>query len=468
MEPVNDDTSWVVTEFVQAELGDIRRTERLIEIATVLAHRPSTSFPEAFAGSRAGLKATYRFFNAEAISSQDILDSHVQATLTRIESQPVVLAVQDTSELDFTSHPATEGIGPLSNPNCSGLLVHTTLALTPERVPLGLLAQTAWARKPGEVGKRHTRKQRPIEDKESRKWLSSLEAVIEAAGVCPSTHLISVADREADVYDLFLLPRPPNVDLLIRAVRNRRVDHPEEYLWAKVQAQAVAATIEVDLPRRGKQPARKARLTVRFCPVRLQPPKHRKAEQLSCVNVWAVAAFEQDPPQGVEPIEWLLLTTAGVNTVADALERIGWYTARWGIEVLHKVLKSGCKIEHRQFETADSIQRCLPVFSVIAWRILYATMLSRALPDVPCTALLDPDEWQALYCSIHQTPTPPHQPPTLRQAVRWIACLGGFLGRKSDGEPGVTVLWKGFQRLIDLATMYQIMRPASLKQKKFG
>lgn len=473
MEPVSDDTSWddtswVVTEFIQAELGDVRRTERLIETATVLAQHPSASFPQALGGSRAGLKAAYRFFNTDAIHPQDILDSHVQATLARIQSQPVVLAVQDTSELDFTCHPATEGIGPLSNPNCLGLLAHTTLALTPQRVPLGLLAQMVWARHPEEIGKRHTRKERPIEDKESRKWLSSLEAVFEAACACPDTHFISVADREADVYDLFLLPRPPNVDILIRAVYNRRVAHPEAHLWAKVQAQQVATTIEVNVPRREAQPARKATLQVRFCPVILKPPKHRKGENLPCVTVWAVAAFEQDPPENVEPIEWLLLTTACVKTVQDALERIRWYAARWGIEVLHKVLKSGCKIEHRQFETAESIKRCLPVFSVIAWRILYATMLSRALPDAPCTALLDAEEWQALYCAIHQVPTPPDQPPPLRQAVRWIARLGGFLDRKGDGEPGVTVLWKGFQRLIDLTTMYRIMRPASPKRKRYG
>jgi hypothetical protein len=175
--------------------------------------------------------------------------------------------------------------------------------------------------------------------------------------------------------------------------------------------------------------------------------------------VWAVLAVEPHPPADVEPVEWLLLTTAPVAAMADALERLDWYECRWGVEVWHKVLKSGCQIEARQLETAERLRRCLALYSVIAWRILYGTMLARVVPDAPCTALLEADEWQALYCAIHRTPRPPAQPPSLRMAVRWTAQLGGFLGRTGDGEPGVTVVWRGFQHLVDLTTMYRIMRP---------
>ena len=163
----------------------------------------------------------------------------------------------------------------------------------------------------------------------------------------------------------------------------------------------------------------------------------------------------------------MLLTTCAVRTPEEAVERVDWYACRWGIEVWHKVLKSGCRIEARQLETADQLQRCLAVYSVIAWRIFYATMLSRAMPDAPCTALLEPEEWQALYCAIHLTP-PPATPPSVRQAVHWIGRLGGFLARRHDGEPGVTVLWKGFQHLTDLTHMYRIMRPSPRKRKNVG
>jgi Transposase DNA-binding/Transposase Tn5 dimerisation domain len=462
-----DEDSWAVTEFAEAELGDVRRTQRVIALATVLAQRPGASLPEA-CGNPAMLKAAYRFFDNVAIEPQDLLDSHGGATLPRLATVPLVLAVQDTTELDWTAHPATTGLGPLGHPAHRGLLVHTTVAFTPERVPLGVLAQQVWARDPEEIGKRATRKQRPIAEKESHKWLTSVEAVRAARGACPQTQFISVGDREADVYDLLAMERPAGVDLLIRAAWNRCVTQPEHYVWTTVAARPVEATLTVPVPRRGVQPARAATLAVRWCPLTLCPPRHRKRERLPAVALWAVHALEERPPTGTAPIEWLLLTTVAVHTATEALARVDWYACRWGVEVWHRILKSGCRIEARQLETAERLQRCLPLYSVIAWRIFYATMLSRAVPEVPCTALLELEEWQALYCAIHQTPTPPPTPPSLRQAVHWIAQLGGFLARRGDGEPGATVLWKGFQHLTDLTTMYCIMRPAPPKRKKYG
>jgi hypothetical protein len=467
MPEIPDDESWAVTELADAELGDARRTKRLVELATVLAQRPSTSLPEA-CGTPAMLKAAYRFFDNAAIDPQEILASHVVATSDRLAAVPVVLAVQDTTELDWTAHPAPSGLGPLAHPAHQGLLVHTTLALTPARLPLGLLAQQVWARDPADIGKRATRKRRPLAETESQKWLTRVDAVIEVHTRCPQTQFIGIGDREADVYDLLVQERPSGVDLLVRASWNRRVDHAERYLWTKVAAQPVVATLTVRVPRRGLQPPRQATVSVRWCLVLLCPPTHRKAETLPTVAAWAVQALEEQPPAGCEPLAWLLLTTYGVHTTQDAVERVDWYACRWGIEVLHKVLKSGCRLEARQLESAAQLWRCLAVYSVIAWRLLYATMLSRAMPEAPCTALLEPEEWQALHCAIHVTSTPPAEPPTLREAVHWIGRLGGFLARRGDGEPGVTVLWKGFQHLTDLTFMYRIMRPPPPKRQNVG
>jgi Transposase DNA-binding/Transposase Tn5 dimerisation domain len=459
--------AWAVTEFADAELGDARRTQRVITLATVLAQRPGASLPEA-CSDPAMLKAAYRFFDNAAIDPQDLLDSHVDATLPRLAAAPLVLAVQDTTELDWTAHPATTGLGPLGHSAHRGLFVHTTLAFTPERVPLGVLAQQVWARDPATVGKRATRKQRPIAEKESQKWLTSLDAVLAAQAQCPQTHFVSVGDREADVYDLLARERPAGVDLLIRAAWDRCVTQPEHYVWATVTARPVETTYTVQVPRRGPQPPRTAILAVRWCPLTLCPPRHRKRERLPAVPLWVVQAVEDTPPAGTAPIEWLLLTTCAVQSVAEALERVDWYACRWGVEVWHRILKSGCRIEARQLETAERLRRCLPLYSVIAWRIFYATMLSRAVPEAPCTAILELEEWQALYCAIHRTPTPPPEPPSLRQAMHWIARLGGFLGRRGDGAPGATVLWKGFQHLTDLTTMYCIMRPPPTKRKNVG
>jgi hypothetical protein len=452
-----DDGNWAVREFGGALLGDARRTARLVDLAATLGQRPTASLPDG-CGSAARLKAAYRFFANDAIDPDAVLASHVAATSDRLALVPLVLAVQDTTLVDYTHHPATTGLGPLDHGH-QGLLVHSTVVFTPDRLPLGLLAQQVWTRDPTQPGRRATRKLRPIAEKESQKWLTSLAAVAEARRRCPTTRLVSVGDREADVYDLFLAPRPDGVDLLVRAAWDRRVDGPQRHLWQAVAQAPIVAITRVLVPQRGAQPARTAAVQVRFCRVHLRPPKYRAKERLPSIAVWAVWAREAAPPVGVPPVEWLLLTTAPVETVDDALERLEWYTGRWGIEVWHYVLKSGCRIEARQLDDADHLRRCLALYSVLAWRVLYSTLLARTVPTAPCTVLLAAAEWQALYCTIHDTTILPTQPPTLAQAVVWIAQLGGFHGRARTAVPGVTVLWRGLQHLADLTRMYRVFRP---------
>ena len=289
-----------------------------------------------------------------------------------------------------------------------------------------------------------------------------MEAVNALTGGCPRTRLISVGDREGDVYDLFVLERAPGVDLLVRAMQDRRLvaeDPAARKLRAAVAACPVAATVTVAVPCQGARAARQATLAVRFCPVVLRAPHARAAERLPDVALWAVWAHEVDAPAGAGPLDWLLLTTAAVQTAAAARERLAWYACRWSIEVYHKVLKSGCAIEQRQLQDVAHLERCLAVYSVVAWRVHYSTMLTRVQPEAACTMLLEDGEWQALYCHIHQTTQLPAAPPTLAHAVRWVAQLGGFLGRTRDGHPGVSVLWRGFQRLSDLTAMYHVFRP---------
>jgi hypothetical protein len=336
--------------------------------------------------------------------------------------------------------------------------VHSTEVMTPEGVPLGLLQQHVWARDWPILEEPRPRSM-PIEEKESFKWVLSFEAVNEAGRHCPESLLLSLGDAESDIYELFVQEREPNVHLLVRAARNRCLSEEQGHLWEALQAQRVAAHAEVLVARRDKQPSRTAKLSVRFRKVSLRRPQSRPGPK--SVTLWAVLAVEEHPPVGVdEPIEWLLLGTLPVKSANDALQRLQWYSKRFGIEILHKVIKSGCKLEQRQFETAERIKRCLTLYSVIAWRILYMTLLGRALPDAPCSVLLERDEWEALFCVVHNTPTPPFEPPSIGEAVLSIARLGGFLARKGDGHPGVTVLWRGLQHLMDITMTYRVFRPA--------
>ena len=251
------DAGWAEDEFGEADLGDVRRNARLVQLASVLGAQPSASLPDA-TNDPATLKAAYRFFDNDYVRAEAMLDSHVASTTRRMQAVERVLAVQDTTYLDFTSHPNTSGLGPLVAPSQQGLLLHTTLALTPEGVPLGLLQQQLWARD-SDTPRHDDHKQRPLAEKESRKWLTSLQALTAAREACPSTHFVSVGDREADVYDLFLLERPVGVDLLIRAAQDRRADHPDKYLWAAMATAPVAARVTVQVGARAGQPAREPR-----------------------------------------------------------------------------------------------------------------------------------------------------------------------------------------------------------------
>jgi hypothetical protein len=450
---------WAEEEFGRAELGDPRRTKRLIEIAVARALKPSVSLPQCFE-ERTKLEAMYDFCDNEHVKREKIMESHRKATTERIKKESVVLAVQDTTYVDYTHHPQTTGLGILSDKNHQGMLLHTTLAVTPEREPLGLIDQQIIYRDPGEYGKSEERKKRPIEEKESYKWLESLERTAEVQKECAETKIVSVGDRESDIYDLFQCSQTLKQDILVRGAWNRLVDHEEKYLFNYLENQEVSGEITLEIPKQGTREARQAKLTVRHAEVKLKPPAYRGSEHLPLIEVSAVLAQEQATPNGVKAIDWLLLTTVKVENFANACERLEWYRTRWIIEIYHKVLKSGCQIENRQFETASRLERYLAIDSVVAWRILGLTFQSRETPDISCEAFLERAEWQALFCYIHKTQKPPKKPPTLKEAAQWIAKLGGFLGRKCDGHPGVTVMWRGFQRLSDLVSFWLVLNPS--------
>ena len=287
------------------------------------------------------------------------------------------------------------------------------------------------------------------------KWLRSYRAAAEVQKCCPETMVVSVGDREADFYELFY-EAAKNVcgpKLLVRAerTRNRKVD--DVALWDKLRCEPVAGYRELFIPRKGSRPARTARLQVRYARVTLDPPK---GKDLPKIRVWAVYAREVDYlPNVSSPVEWMLLTTVGVLSFEDAAERLRWYTERWGIEVYHRTLKSGCRIEDRRLNHADRLEACLAIDLVVAWRIYWLTKQGRETPNIPCDDFLSEEEWKVLYVSVRREP-PPDKPPSLREAVRMIASLGGFLGRRGDGEPGTTTMWRGLQRLADMTYTYSL------------
>jgi len=446
---------WVVEELQTLDLGDQRLEERARKILRAFSQQPTASIPE-FCDDWAATRAAYNFFNNDGVDAQAILSAQRQATIERMRGHDLVLALQDTTSFDFSHHPATQGTGPLDNAKCQGFLAHTTLAVTPEGVPLGVLAQAVWVRDAQTLGKRHQRKQRLIEDKESFKWLQGLDASTQ--DLPRGVRILEVSDRESDVFEYFTHPRPEPVDLLVRASWDRRLVGEAQNLWLTVRNSPVRGKVEVEVGRRPDQPPRMAGCQVYYHRVKVRPPSHRPphAPKLEPITLWAVLIEEVHPPAEVEPLCWLLLTTMSVDSFDQACQIIEYYTRRWIIERFHFVLKSGCGVEQRQLQEVSRLERFLVLANVVAWRLLWLTYLGRATPDVPCTVALADYEWQALYCFIHKTPVVPNEPPSLQTATRWIAQLGGFLGRKSDGQPGVKVLWRGWRRLLDISETWSL------------
>jgi hypothetical protein len=449
---------WAEEELGEAQIGDRRLSKRLVNIAQAFYARPQANIPQA-CQTRAETKATYRFFDHPETSMEKALAPHSEATLSRISREEVVLAVQDTTSLNYTAHPATQNLGPIGYrlDRGLGLILHSTLAFNREGTPLGLLDVQCWARDAADFGKKKRRHSVPIEQKESYKWLLSFRKVAEAQKRCPKSTLVSVGDREADIYEFFelALSDPTGPKLLIRAEQDRLLAEGQGHLWEKVARQEVAGIQEIQVPRQKNRPARVARLEVRFAKVTLKPPQRKKGHNE--LTLWAVWAREAEEPAEGERIEWMVLTTCPVNTFDEAIEKLAWYTIRWGIEIFHRTLKSGCKVEERQLGHADRIETCLAIDMVVAWRIFHLVKLGRETPDVPCSVFFEEAEWKALVAYVTQNPKPPDDPPMLREAMRMVASLGGFLGRKGDGEPGTKSLWLGLQRLDDLSSMWKLL-----------
>jgi hypothetical protein len=456
-----EEAGWAEREFGADWRGDCRLQRRLVSLAQDFYAHPQANLPQA-CGTRARTKAAYRLLDHDQLTLRQLMRAHATSTVERMSEHAVVLAVQDTTSLNYSSHHDTEGLGPIGNKKNGpqGLLLHDTLAFTPEGLPLGLLDVQVWARSKESFGKKTRRAQLPIEQKESFKWLASFTAAAAAQSELPQTQVVSVGDREADVYELFhlALSRVDHPHLLVRAEHDRLIADGHQHLWEKVAAEPVAGFQEVQASRRPGRAARRACLAVRFAEVELRPPKNCR-HRGEPVRIWAVLAREEQPPPEGEPLEWMLLTTKPVHTGEEAAEKLRWYAQRWQIEVYHRTLKSGCRIEQRQLATVRRLENCLAIDMVVAWRIFHLARLGRETPDLPCTVYFDDLQWQALYGFLHRSPEPPAQPPTLRQAIRMVASLGGFLGRKGDGEPGTQTLWLGLQRLDDIAAAWQIFRP---------
>ena len=451
--------SWAEEEFGRVRFYDSRLKQRLYQIAKDFGGWWQGRSPQR-CGTKGRTRGAYRLFQNPKVSMEVVLTAHAETTIDRIRKHRIVLAPQDTTSLNYSTHPMTEGLGPIGTKRAEaiGLLLHDTMAFTEQGTPLGVLDAQAWARDPKDKGKRARRKSLPIEQKESRKWLRSFRKVAEVQKVCPDTKLISIGDRESDVYELFLeaTQDPNGPGLLVRMNRSAARKVGRVPLWQYMGKRQVDGTIPLHIPHSGSRKARDTVLDVRFAEVELKPPNRLKRH--GPIPAWVVYVREQRRcVADSSPIEWMLLTTVEVRTFEEAQQRVQWYGRRWGIEVYHRTLKSGCRIEDRYLDPASGLKACIGIDMVVAWRVFHLTMLSRETPDAPCTVFFTEEEWQALCIYTSKNPVPPKQPPTTAQATRLVGSMGGHLGRNADGPPGTKSLWRGLQRLEPATEMYIVL-----------
>ena len=457
-----NENNWVLEEFKNLAINCGKTIKRFIRTMVTLAKKPNQSIAAA-SEDKAEAKAIYNLIDNPKVTEEVVLSAHKKAVLRRINEsgEKVILSIQDTSELNYTSHKKTDGLGSIGSMEKSrGLIMHSTIAVTPEGIALGLLDQKIWARDPEERGKSKNQPQRPIEEKESYKWIRGMTRNNQE--MIDGVRFVNVCDREADVFEFFHQALEWDQDFLVRVVHNRNTDEAIK-LFDKINNERAAGEIVVEIPRdtRRNIKSRTTTLEIKYAKVKVLAPKnlHKKFGKDGYVEYNIILAKEITTPEGNQPIEWYLVTSIEISSFDEAMEKVRWYIQRWKIERFHYVLKSGCEVEELQAREAPRLKKLILMYSIIALRILSITYLARQNPESSCEEIFEEDEWRVLYCIANKTSVPPQKAPTIKEAVSYLAKLGGFLGRKGDGEPGAKVIWKGLKELNIVLQHYKYLIP---------
>lgn len=455
----------IAAELEGIQLGDQRLNRRSRKLLETLAVNPQASINAACEGWSDTL-AAYRFFDHPSVSPARILEPHVAATRTRIRERQTILIVQDTTELDLTSHPPTDAKC-LNQPSRFGLYEHVGLAVTPQRLCLGIVPGEFFDREPESLGKTDERTSLPIEQKESLRWLTGYRHACATAEACPHTKIVSVADSEADLYDIFTehaRRSGPKADFLVRARVERCTQERDEavgpHAYLKVREQVhrspLMGTRVLELAATPQRAARTAVLEVRAITVTLKPPHARS--YLPQVTIQVVSAEEVGGPGDETDVSWLLFTSLPVSSLDDVLLTLDYYSARWTIEVFFRMYKTGCQVEEIRLETLARLKNCLAFYKIIASRVMFLTHLNREAPDLCAMTMFADCEWKSVWMVVKKKPLP-KRPPRLGEMMKLLTELGGYNNRKGELPPGPQPIWIGLRRMHDFARAWEAFGP---------
>lgn len=467
-------TPWIEEDFGRGDFGDKRLDRRLKIVAERFSQAPNLS-PKSACHGWAETLAAYRFFDNERVTVEKIFQPHQQAILERMKSYQgqKVLVIQDTTELNYRTHASLRDAGNLGDLGRKGFWAHNHYVVGADGVPLGVwqsrfttpaLEDPAAPQKPKDNSTQ--RRNRPIEEKKTFCWLEGFRLGGQLAELSPQVTVISVSDREGDIYEIFaehqqqLQAKKAVAHWLIRCQHDRILEDPQLRLKQEVQKAPLLGLVHFDIPakpenKKDKKSARPARTVVqelRACTVVLKPTRGK--ETLGPIPITVVLAQEIHVPEGQEPVCWILLTSLKATTLDEAIQIIDFYLCRWEIEVFHKILKSGCTVEKLQFESSDRLLPCVALYMIIAWRIHYLTKLGRTCPDLPCSVVFEEAEWKPVLRILRGSGAE-NQAPSLNVFISLVAALGGHLNRKCDGAPGPQTLWRGMNRVREWALCWR-------------
>jgi hypothetical protein len=451
---------WVIEELATLSFGDKRLKRRAERVLIQLSRNTTGSIPAACGGA-GETKAAYRFFDNERVSPEEIQRAHYESSLVRMAGQSVVLIPQDTTVLNFSNQPKRRDAGPTTKEATRGIHLHCAIAVTPDKVCLGAISLKQWYREELQKLTRNERTRKnyvtPIEEKESYRWLENYRKANEYAAALPNTVVVSIADREGDIYDIYheankiFSEKGAKAHYLIRAKTDRKVcdkngKKSDEKIKSTLKSEKPLGQVLINVSETKKRKAREAHMTVYSKAMYIAlPAKQKKEKGYNPIKITAILCTENNPPLGAEAIEWLLITDLPIRTFEEANEKIQWYVCRWQIEIFFKVLKGGCTIEKLQL-TDKNFRACLMLYMIIAWRILYVVVMGRHCPDMTCEGVFSKEEWQTTYVVVCRK-KPPKTPPTLNEMIRMVASLGGYLNYKSAPEPGVKTMWIGLRNM---------------------
>jgi hypothetical protein len=439
---VLDPRSWAERTFGGVQQHDLRRTRRTVQAATRLAENPLGSLPAQMQTWRE-TKALYRLLDEPDVSFAALMQPHLQQTRDQAHASPVVLLVQDTTDIDLSHRHKISGVGQIGNERGRGFFVQTVLAVRPEtREVLGCMAQEPFVRIPAPQGEqRYQRRKR--EERETDVWIRQVHTIGTPAAGSVWVH---VGDRGADMFPFFQACQATQTHFLVRAAQNRRVQQDEEEItYSLTQARAFPsqASRPFEVPARHGHKGRSTQVQLAFGPMTLLPPRHEPRAGKDPVTVWVIRVWEEQAPEGEEPLEWILVTSVPTTTLEQAWERVDWYRHRWLVEDYHQCLKSGCRIEERQLQTVDGLIRLLGLLSPLAVRLLQIRGYARSQPERPAHEVIEPLMLAVVAQRSGQAPA------TMTIGSFWmeVARLGGYLARSHDGPPGWRTIWKGWLSL---------------------